>query len=82
MLLDGVNDSTSSGRGDTVTGGGSYTWSVTWDEGGFTGIGWRVSEFADYSNSTDDEIRADAAQIAFSLAGRMHPCASFLPVSF
>lgn len=79
MLVNGQNDSTSSGGDITVTGGGEYKWSVTWGEAGFTGGGWTVG-YRDFSNSTEQEIRDAADQIAFALAAQFHPCASFTSV--
>lgn len=45
MFLDGTNDTTSSDR--VASGGGNYTWSIRWNEDGFSGQNWVVSISSD-----------------------------------
>ena len=42
MLLDGTNDITHSGG--VVAGSGNYTWTLRWDDAGFTGKGWNWND--------------------------------------
>ncbi len=41
MLLDGSSDSTGSGTG-SASGGGTYSWEITWGQNGFTNRTWAV----------------------------------------
>lgn len=79
MLIDSVNEGVGSGP-ITVGGSGNYQWTVTWDPNtGFSGQGWKVG-VRDFSDSTEEEIREMADQIAFALAAQMHTCARFASV--
>ena len=62
MLLDGSNDTTSSGSG-LASGTISLRWTLRWDAIGFTGIGWNQAWGNDrnqyesaYQNGTLDEV--------------------------
>ena len=77
-LIDLLNEGTDSGRGGTAGGTGSFTWKVTWDETGFTGEGWLVNG-RDFSNYTDEQIKAQSFTIAVAMTASFHPCGSLVP---
>ena len=71
MLLDGANDVTSSGG--TISGSGTYEWTITWDSAGFTGNTWNAwgtnyEQFFD-NGTLGNEIRNYGYYIASSLSG-------------
>ena len=42
MLLENGNDTVGSGFGGTLSGSGTINYSVTYDQGGFTGLTWNI----------------------------------------
>lgn len=64
MLLDGTNNAIQS-EGEQA-GSGNYNWTLRWDQDGFTGLGWYARNH-DYSQESEETIRNEAFQIAYSL---------------
>ena len=77
-MLDAGNDSTSSDK--TLTGSGEYYWSLTYNDSGFSGYGWKVTDWEDLTHMTETEretyISENTAGIAIALGTQRHPCAS------
>lgn len=78
VLLEAGNDSTSSDT--TLEGGGVYSWSLTYNDSGFTGRGWVVTQWEDLTNMSEAEreeyILENTAGIAIALGTDRHPCAT------
>lgn len=76
MSLDNGNAQT----GGTVTGGGSFEWSLSWDSRGITGISW-----SEFGIQTEEEFvnmsQIEKANIAADYNRSCPDCASFEVIS-
>ena len=74
LIMEARNGSTGSGFSGSLNGEGTYTWSLSWDENGFTGVNWKAFSGYDLTQDYSDistlieEIRSDPVTYAVSVA--------------
>ena len=76
-LLDAGNDST--GSSTVIEGSMDFRYTFTYNDDGFQGLGWRITQWVDYTNvpeeDRDQQILANKDTIGFVATAQGHPCA-------
>ena len=49
MLLDGINDQTTSGQ-QSASGSDTISWEISWNEIGFTGVSWAIGTWSEMAS--------------------------------
>lgn len=88
MFLDNNTYTVGSGFGGTLEGGGTFTYSVTYDTAGFTGNGWyapAIGNLLDYFDLAGAEAYIEENLLSVAQAVDVYPpttsCASYQLVS-